>query len=70
MLFRSLGFGKLWKQEEEETLTDGQRKQSIDHLRDIQHPRQIVELFFEKGTTGGVPALKWQQEIGPAHLLC
>ena len=51
-------------------LTDEHRKQSIGHPQDLQNPWQIVDPSFEKDTTGGVPVLKWQQEIVPDHLLC
>ena len=65
-----MGFGKLRKQEGEDVLIDGCRKQSIGHQQDLQCPWQIVENSFEKDMTGGVPVLKWQQETTPNHLLC
>ena len=58
------------KQEEEDVLIDGRRKQSFGHQQDLQCPWQIVEPSFGKGTIGGVPMWKWQQEIAPNHLLC
>ena len=50
-------------------LIDGHRKQSIGHRLDLQCPGLIIEFFFGKGTTGGVPTLIWQHEIAPNHLL-
>jgi len=53
----------------EDVLMHQQERQSNDPLKDLMHPKQLVEISFEMGTIGGLPASTWQRMIAPSRLL-